>query len=157
MADGRLFTDYRPRCDVNLTSETAGFSAQERRMFMIHNADELIKKQRVAAFEHAYCGPCVEPYDQGTQLQERDRFRCDAVSCVRVPGDPTGLGTGRDYGMLPSHEAELQRFLKAQEQRQRELRSGIKNDCSCPGGGPASRVPDGYRAAVPGGGAPFDD
>jgi hypothetical protein len=133
MADGRLFTDYRPRCDIQLENSAPPFGTHEYRQYLIANASDLIKSHRSAAFTRAYSGPCVAPYDRGTMLPEADRFRCDKVSCQRVPGEAGGLGTGRDYGQLPSHKEAMDRFLQQQNEMQAKLKSGA-NCCACAGG-----------------------
>ena len=104
MADGRMFTDYRPRCDANLQYQAPMSGSHEYRQFLIANGQRIIDEGRSAAAASALCGPCVQPYDQGTMAPEVDRFVCDKLSCARVtvPGANPALaiGTGRDYGNL---------------------------------------------------------
>lgn len=120
MADGRLFTDYRPRCDINywrpaeqreqLIGARAPADSYAYRQYMIANADKLMADQRRTAYSAASCAPCAAPFDQpGTMLGEKDMEVCDARSCRRVPGpDPiNGMGTGRDYGIDPASRARL--------------------------------------------------
>lgn len=137
MADGRLFTDYRPRCDTNLQYRQQPMTGSyEYRQFLIANGEKLIGEQRSQAYRGAYAGPCVQPFDRGTVLPERDAFVCDAVTCRRVEGDPTGLGTGRQYGMLPQQQQALDRFLAEQAAAQERLRT--RGNCC------ASTVDGGY-------------
>lgn len=105
MADGRAFTDYRPRCAVN--AELMGLvadakmvgSSYESRMYLQANADKVMNMQRNQAIQNlAPCAPCGRsPNDPGTMLPERYVVRCDAVSCKRTEVNPNGLGDGRAY------------------------------------------------------------
>jgi hypothetical protein len=161
MADGRLFTDYRPRCDIQLEHRAPpSAGTHEFRQYMINNATDLIKQHRDSAFTAAFSGPCVSPYDQGTMLPEADRFKCDKVSCQRVPGAADGFGTGRDYGQLPSHEEAMARFLQQQAKAQQRVRDGA-NCCACAGGDGyyplpgLNTTPQQARWAVPSGADPL--
>lgn len=100
MADGRAFTDYRPRCAVNaeLMSGFEGVkSAYEARMHLQRNAEKVMEQQRQRAVEGAApCAPCKRPLsDAGTMLPERYVVRCDGVTCSRTEVNPMGLGDGR--------------------------------------------------------------
>ena len=105
MADGRAFTDYRPRCAVNaelmsfVTNAGMVQSSYESRMYLQRNADKVMDVQRNTAIGNlAPCAPCKRPLtDAGTMLPERYVVKCDAVSCSRVEANPTGLGDGRAY------------------------------------------------------------
>lgn len=103
MADGRSFTDYRPRCAVNaeLIQAIGGkrASAHESRMFLQRNASKWMDSERVKSVERmAPCVPCKRPTsDPGTMLPQRYVVRCDNVSCTRQEVNPTGLGDGRAY------------------------------------------------------------
>lgn len=158
MADGRLFTDYRPRCDTNYWAAAAERMAYAKssnssassktkasqammtrppadsytyRQYMIANADALMASERGAAYAAASCAPCSAPFDQaGTMLPERDMEVCDARTCRRVPGpDPVnGLGTGRSYGIDPEARARLGR---SQAQLNAKVVAGA-NCCATP-------------------------
>lgn len=162
MADGRLFTDYRPRCDINLEHSAPMAGTHEYRQHLIRNAADVIAAHRQSAFKAAYSGPCVQPFDKGTMLPEADAFKCDAVSCRRVSVSKDGLGTGRDYGTLPEHKAAVDKFLAEQAQHQARLRDGA-NCCGCGGDGGYYPVPglnlvpqqEGARWAVPSGATPL--
>jgi hypothetical protein len=105
MADGRAFTDYRPRCAVN--SELYGLlskakmmaSSYEARMYLQQNADEVMNIERNKAVNNiAPCAPCMRSTsDPGTMLPERYVVRCNGVSCTREEVDPYGIGDGRKY------------------------------------------------------------
>ena len=104
MADGRLFTDYRPRCDINLQYAAPMAGSFDYRQYLIGNGSKIIDANRAAAASVAMCAPCVAPYDQGTMAPDADRVVCDKVSCVRVKPEhpsPFGIGTGRQYGATP--------------------------------------------------------
>ena len=102
MSDGRLFTDYRPRCfshDVNKNS-------YDYRQFMIHNAENMLNEERTKL---KMCGPCVEPFNIGTMLEEQTMVKCDGNSCQVVMNNPNGLGQGRSYNIDDSaHKKFLQ-------------------------------------------------
>lgn len=164
MSDGRLFTDYRARCDVNLQWQKPMDSSYDYRQFLIGNAESLMDGQRGAAHAKAYCGPCVKPYDQGTVLPEKDAFVCDKVGCRKEAGAQGGIGTGRDYGMIPSQKEALDAFLAQQASQQARLEDSA-NCCACgPNGGGAyplpgmnstGQQPQDARWAMPSGGRPL--
>lgn len=105
MADGRAFTDYRPRCAVNaeliaaLNKVGQAGSSYESRMYLQKNAEGWMEMERQRAVERlAPCAPCKRPFDTaGTMLPERYVVRCDGVTCQRVEVNPTGVGDGRAY------------------------------------------------------------
>jgi hypothetical protein len=161
MSDGRLFTDYRPRCDRELDRAPVMTGTHAFRQSLIQNGDKIIAEDRRAAFTKAYSGPCVQPFDRGTMLPEADRFVCNAVGCARVQGDKDGLGTGRDTGMLPRHKESVDAFLADQARMQQRMRDGA-NCCACAGGDGyyplpgLNVVPQSHRATVPGGARPLE-
>lgn len=113
MADGRLFTDYRPRCDVNFSVVSRGGGNDKTqapadsyayRQYLIANTDSLLQAERRRAYSGASCSPCAAFDKPGTMLPERVIDVCDTRTCRRVPGnDPVnGLGLGREYGFEKS-------------------------------------------------------
>lgn len=70
MADGRAYTDYRPRCMTQYVMNNKAMSSFEQRQYLIRNADNIIHHNVAAAYTANACGPCVEPYDVGTMLPE---------------------------------------------------------------------------------------
>lgn len=92
MSDGRLFTDYRPRCHNFMMNK----NSYEQRQLMIHNAEEMLKVERTKV---KYCGPCMEPFNVGTMLEEQSVVTCDNNSCKVTLKNPHGLGQGRDYNI----------------------------------------------------------
>ena len=164
MADGRIFTDYRPRCDLNYSIPGSsdrtmmGSSSYTYRQYLIQNADQLMAGQRAWIYGSAVCGPCVRPYDVGTMLPEQTVVKCDARVCTRETNDPSGLGQGRVYGATPDAAAARSAFLERKESEQRAL-SKAGNCCASPddlaeyfGHGPVAGSP--RRTAVPFGGQP---
>jgi hypothetical protein len=105
MADGRSFTDYRPRCAVNgeLLNQVIGAkmvgSSYESRMFLQHNAEQMMDFERNNAIKRLVpCAPCNRSFDDaGTMLSERYIVRCNGVTCTREEINPNGVGDGRKY------------------------------------------------------------
>jgi len=105
MADGRAFTDYRPSCEANaelykqVIQNNMVASSYESRMYLQHNADELLNSERNKAIERLMpCAPCTRSLDDpGTMLGERYVVRCNGTSCDRVEVNPNGVGDGRSY------------------------------------------------------------
>lgn len=157
MNDGRLFTDYRPRCDTALEHMPADSGSYEFRQYLIRNGQGIVASLRAAAHEVSRCGPCGVPYDVSTMVPEADRVVCDKVACRRVPvaqpaGSLGGIGTGRAYGYTRDAEAANAAFLKSRQAEQRALRDA--NPCGCGSGAAAQSLPPSSRWAVPGGGNP---
>ena len=122
MADGRHFTDYRPRCDVNYVyPKDQAISSYDYRMYLIHNADKLMAAQREEAYRKNVCGPCVEPYDVGTMLPEQTTIECNTNSCRFLVKDPNGLGLGRKYTTTASDaEKAKNAFYEAKAKEQQD-------------------------------------
>jgi hypothetical protein len=131
MADGRMFTDYRPRCIANmaqLQTPNQTFSSYEYRQYMVKNATVIMKQNRQNAYTANQCGPCMEPYNEGTMLNEQSTVKCDAQKCTLYGKDAGGIGTGREYntgGEVPGKAAFL--AMKAQEQ---EAMKRTQNCCA---------------------------
>lgn len=119
MADGRLFTDYRPRCDVNNQQSSDSFAY---RQMLISNASDLMAQERAQAYRRGSCAPCAQPWDQGTMLPERDMTSCTARSCTTSRSNDAGIGTGREYASTPEYKAsakaEHDAFVRANEDDQ---------------------------------------
>ena len=101
MNDGRMFTDYRPKCIVNndmlsdLQDKNIINSSYESRMYLQNNAEKIIEQQRNIALDKVRC--TRPPQDVGTMLPEKYVVKCDNVSCERKLINPNGLGDGRYY------------------------------------------------------------
>jgi hypothetical protein len=158
MNDGRLFTDYRPRCVGELAYKAPMSGSYEYRQFLISNGKAIIDQQRTDAYQGAACGPCGEPFDVSTMVPEVDRVVCDKVSCVRlgVPQQPQrGIGTGREYGSTDEAAAASAAFLSSRRAQQDALRREAA-DCGCAGGADAlQQLPGPARWALPGAGSPL--
>lgn len=101
MNDGRVFTDYRPRCMMNhaimseLVANKMVASSYESRMYLQQNAENIIQQLQTNAKENAQCGVCKD--NTGLLHPERYVVKCDTVSCQRQEVNPDGLGDGRFY------------------------------------------------------------
>jgi hypothetical protein len=96
MSDGRLMTDYRPRCQVNFEAQPNPMSSYEYRQFLTHNAARLMQQNRDTAFQNAYCGPCLD--EPGTMLPEQHKQVCNGRTCSFPVNDPNGVGLGKVLG-----------------------------------------------------------
>lgn len=158
MADGRAFTDYKPRCAVHSTlmeAEHAGrpMNSYELRQFLINNAENIMEQSRTFAQQQNTCGPCVQPWNQGTMLAEQSTVKCNTSTCSVTVNNPNGLGRGRDYGIAPDSN-----FIGRMEARDAQLRKGGENCCTGYDDDikyfPLAPVSE-ERFAVPSGGSPF--
>lgn len=72
MADGRHFTDYRPHCYVNnlVQQNNQIHNSYQMRMFLTHNANQLMQMNRKLSCDKNCCGPCQQPYQSGTMMRE---------------------------------------------------------------------------------------
>lgn len=95
MSDGRLFTDYRPRCDVNYKLDPQGntMDSYSYRQYLIANTDVLLRQLRGKAKKDA--GPCKASRPSHTMLPESETDVCNTRACVRRPVHMDGLGLGR--------------------------------------------------------------
>jgi len=100
MDDGRHFTDYRPSCDVNtyIAINNNIKNSNDYRQFLTSNADILMNINRLYTTQINSCGPCKEPYNQGTMLPEKNIVTCDKNTCRSSRNILNGLGQGRNYG-----------------------------------------------------------
>jgi len=115
MADGRSFTDYRPRCFQQYMVNNQLMSSFEQRLYFTRNAEELMKQNAGMAYAQNQCGPCVEPYDQGTMLPEQVKQSCNAKTCSFNVADPYGLGLGREYIMSEQDAQFRAKFIAEKE------------------------------------------
>lgn len=72
MSDGRHFTDHRPQCYVNnlIQQNNNVHNSYQMRMFLTHNAENLMQMNRQRACDRNCCGPCQKPYQIGTMNRE---------------------------------------------------------------------------------------
>ena len=117
--DYRLFTDWRPRCSTQYMDMVDNNlpSSLEYRMFLTHNADDIIKKNATNAYMKARCGPCVEnpDWNTGTMLPEFDSQECNSRTCTYRVADPMGLGRQRKYFDDDMDKQLRKEFIKEKE------------------------------------------
>ena len=92
MADGRLMTDYRPRCHQYAVSAAMTWGDNESRERMTHGAEELMEVARQANNRKVLATSCVD-----TMVPELYKRVCTWRGCKTVPGNHVGIGTGRIY------------------------------------------------------------
>lgn len=105
MSDGRIFTDYRPRCHVmgdlfRMMKEEPVFTSLGSRLYLQHNADTIIDDNRAnAQLMLGPCAQCTMPYNEPgtTELPAEYVVRCNTSSCTRSMDNVVGLGDKRDY------------------------------------------------------------
>ncbi len=97
MMDGRLFTDYRPRCFQYPLKASQTWGDNEARQRMIHGADELMEAARQLNNRKVTATSCVD-----TMVPELYKRVCTWKGCKTVSGNFAGIGVGRIY--LPSEE-----------------------------------------------------
>ncbi len=97
MADGRAFTDYRPRCSQEAQMRDAAPSSYDARMYLMHNADQLMAYNVEQARKQSDCPSCYKPEQVGTMLNETAQVVCNAHTCKRTSTYPDGLGDGRVF------------------------------------------------------------
>jgi hypothetical protein len=95
MADGRLMTDYRPRCLQYAVAAAGAFGEQDARRRMINGADELMTAARELNNRKNTAISCVD-----TMVPELYKRVCTWKGCKVIPGNFQGVGTGRIY--IPS-------------------------------------------------------
>jgi hypothetical protein len=99
MADGRLFTDYRPNNEVNehIINNNKIENTHNYRMFLMRHTDEIMDKNAQYMFLKNGLFNCKQPYATGTMLPERTRVVCDKHVCNKIVVDENGHGEGREY------------------------------------------------------------
>lgn len=97
MADGRIMTDYRPRCLQYAVAAAGAFGEQDSRRRMIHGAEELMMAARELNNRKNTPVHCVD-----TMVPELYKRVCTWKGCKVIPGNFQGIGTGRIY--VPSSE-----------------------------------------------------
>lgn len=127
MADGRNFTDYRPKCFQQYMVDNKLMSSFEQRLYLTRNAEELMKKNATLSYEKNRCGPCVEPFDQGTMLPEQVKQVCDKKTCSFNTSDPYGLGLGREFILSEQDKEFRSKFITEKEKEQEFFKSQAAN------------------------------
>ena len=117
MADGRNFTDYRPRCISNFADFTpdADMNSYDYRQYLQSNCGKILEKIRKDVYNANRCGPCLKPYNIGTMLPEKNEVTCNKSTCSVNSKDTNGLGTGRNYNEISPLNKE---FVDMKEEEQ---------------------------------------
>lgn len=92
MADGRLFTDFRPTCSSYPVAACGTWGDNETRERMTHGATELMNAGRSMISAKVDPASCVD-----TMVPELYRRVCTWKGCKTIPGHFAGIGTGRVY------------------------------------------------------------
>lgn len=122
MSDGRNYTNYGPRCVTQYIPElTNGItSSYDYRQFLIHNAKDLIERNAAESYMSNRCGPCMNPYDKNTQLDELSKQVCNSRTCTFKGNDPFGLGLGRQF-YSDEDQQKLDKVYDEQKKKQNEM------------------------------------
>jgi hypothetical protein len=70
-------------------------SSYDYRMYLIHNADKLIKHNRSDAAKRMTCLPCTTP---STEMPLQHYEVCNSKTCAFPINNAEGLGVGRKFG-----------------------------------------------------------
>lgn len=92
MNDGRLFTDYRPRCSQYPVKAAGTWGDHDARQRMVNDAESLMKATRSMLNEKI---ASRNPVD--TMVPELYKQVCTWKGCDVIPGHFTGIGVGRIY------------------------------------------------------------
>lgn len=113
MADGRAFTDYRPK-GVQALQDVVPLNkgSYELRQHMEAHATDMIARRRAHTYAENVCGPCKEPYERGTLLSEHSSETCGVNACRFELADANGLGLGREFGGFDGADQAYARFLE---------------------------------------------
>lgn len=101
MSDGRAFTNWKPSCTLYANQKDLHKlgSSYDQRMWMINNAEKLMKQEKMSLPSGA-CAPCFAVGEQGTMLPESDVQQCSTTYCQFSTKDNMGLGLGRNFASL---------------------------------------------------------
>lgn len=131
MADGRLFTNWAPRCaQVYADIQTnKPFNSYASRQLLIANASEIMKKNAGEAYMNARCGPCYEnpDWNTGTMLPELNVQTCDARNCTFTSYNKGGLGLRREYWNPKVDSDYMQRFLAEKQKEQTFFKNQLRD------------------------------
>lgn len=131
MADGRLFTNWAPRCAQVYSDMQTGkpYSSYESRQKLISSASELMKKNAGEAYMKARCGPCYEnpDWNTGTMLPEHTVQTCDARKCTFTPYNKDGLGLRREYWNPKMESDYMKRFYEEKNKETAFFKSKLQD------------------------------
>ena len=80
-----------------MSASNSNMNSFEYRQFLTHNAQNIINQNRLHNSEKNSCGPCMNPYNEGTMLNELNLKSCNKNSCETISLDKNGIGQGRKY------------------------------------------------------------
>lgn len=94
MADGRAFTDYRPRCDLHSINTFAqqGIESYKQRMYMTNNAQDIMKQNMLDAFNN---NTCIQNEPVDTVYPHSYSQECNRNTCNFAPVQSDGVGLVR--------------------------------------------------------------
>jgi hypothetical protein len=105
MSDGRVFTNYEPRCARNaylnnlLEKNNVVKSSYEQRLFLQNNYDKIVEEERNLVLNRL--SPCI-PCNKGElinettpELDNKYMVYCDGVNCYKNLHNDKGLGTSK--------------------------------------------------------------
>lgn len=92
MADGRLFTDYRPNCSLLAPLGTGAWADWGRKQTMVNTGEHRIAADRSTTVMRAGSVGCVD-----TMVPEWSKRVYAWNGPIEVVAQPIGLGTGRMY------------------------------------------------------------
>ena len=94
MSDGRIGTDYRPKCEANMPVGTQFTTRQ----FMQRNAEELMKLSRKRQAQQTGAG---RAFDSRTDVPAASLVRCSPNECKTIVNSENGIGVERVEGSSP--------------------------------------------------------
>lgn len=153
-----FMTSWKPRCsEVYEHLQNSDYKdSYSQRMYLTHNAEEIMKRNAEKFYLQMNCGECMSPYNVGTMLPEHETQECNERTCTYRTNDPFGLGTGRQYYNDDQEEKAKAAFLSAKEKEQEFFKSS--KECWGASSGPEKYYPLGSdtvepypRTAVPSG------
>jgi hypothetical protein len=100
MDDGRHFTDYRPSNVVHdkLKKDNKIMTTHDVRLFLVHNAENIINKNSQISFINNGSTKCDNSYKVDV-VPSKQKIRCDIQSCEVVDNDENGVGLEREYNV----------------------------------------------------------
>jgi len=106
MADGRIVTDYRPRCFQYPILAAQKWGDNVARQKMVHGAEELMAAARAVNDYKNTPTSCVD-----TMVPELYQRVCTWNGCKTIPGNFQGVGTGRIYVPMSAEYASSPQTL----------------------------------------------
>jgi len=105
MSDGRVFTDYKPKCIRNaylndlLEKNNITKSSYEQRLFLQNNYDKIVEEERNRVLNNlSPCIPCNKGQlinETNSELDNKYLVYCDGVNCYKNMNNINGLGTSK--------------------------------------------------------------